>query len=74
LDGGRPKALGALVATERCVPLKQDGRIAERAPVEVEVREAKKGGRDHLDRAIADGVRETRRGGAGLAAKTVAIP
>src|SRR5215468_2659789 len=56
LDGRRPKALGTQVATERCVPLEQDNRIAKRAPGNV--REAKKGGCKNLDRAIADGARD----------------
>ena len=56
LDGGRPEALVAQVALERDVPLEEGDRISELAPGGV--RHAQKGRGDHLDRAIAKGLRD----------------
>src|SRR5262249_15767949 len=56
VDPGRSKALVPQVAVQRDhVPLKQSYRIGELAPEAV--RQAQKGCRDHLGRAIAEGAR-----------------
>src|SRR5262249_55711220 len=55
-DRGRPEALGAQIALERDIPLEEGSRIAELASCEV--RAAKTGCCDHLDRAVAEGARD----------------
>jgi hypothetical protein len=64
LDAGRPEALVAQVTLECDVPLEEGSRVPERALGSV--RHAQKGGRDHLDRAIAEGPRD----GQGLLAES----